>query len=290
MASSSAVDRFADGTDFSDETINKNRNLYYQQQLATAASQELSQATSLLTSMLNAHLNVGQNFTLNTPQVIMSVQPLSPQSLTSNQSLSSNGITLPASALTNTTDLPTASTVSLQVSFPFSLHHHRLCLFKSQITPLASHGNSQSTTSSASTATTNTSRSVSLTLLDANGQELPLVLSNDTHEKIEIRIPRDPSLSLPAMSYENVTALNNDTVHQLIFNLHYINITSQLPISVHLEMRPINITLSYLLIYRFDQSPQLNTSIQNIDGWTLFCSQSEISPQELIDDYDSLQI
>ena len=120
MTSSSAVDLFADGSDFSDETIDRNCNLYYQQQLATAVSQELDEATSLLTPMLNAHLNVGQNFTLNTPQVIMSLEPLSSQSLTSNQSLSSNGITLPASAVTNATDQQSASTISLQVSLSLS--------------------------------------------------------------------------------------------------------------------------------------------------------------------------
>ena len=115
-----------------------------------------------------------------------------------------------------------------------------------------------------------------MTLLDAIGNELPLILSNITMEKIKIRIPRDPSLILPPMSYENVTSLNN-TAHRLIFNLHFINISSHLPISVHLEMRPINASRSYLFIHRFDQSPQLNTSIQIIDGWTLFCSASETS-------------
>lgn len=118
MTSPSAVDLFADGSDFSDETIDRNRNLYYQQQLATAVSQEINLAIPLLTSMLNVHLNVGQNFTLNTPQVIMSLQPLSSQSLASNQSLSSNGITLPASAVANATDQQSTSTISLQVSLP----------------------------------------------------------------------------------------------------------------------------------------------------------------------------
>lgn len=143
------------------------------------------------------------------------------------------------------------------------------------MTPLASHGSAQSS-SSQSTANTNTSRSVSMTLFDSNGNELPLLLPSNTTDKIDIRIPRDPSIALPSMSYENVTSLNiNNTAHRLIFNLHFINITSHLPISLHLEMRPMNASRSYLFIYRFDQSPQLNTSIQIIDGWTLFCSSSE---------------
>ena len=54
-------------------------------------------------------------------------------------------------------------------------------------------------------------------------------------------------------------------------NLHYINITSIFSISVHFEMHPLNTNLSYLLIYKFDQIPQLNNSINQIDGSTLLC-------------------
>ncbi|CAF1549867.1 unnamed protein product, partial [Adineta steineri] len=36
-------------------------------------------------------------------------------------------------------------------------------------------------------------------------------------------------------------------------------------------MHPLQITLAYLLIYKFDSKPQLNSSINRIDGWSLFC-------------------
>ncbi|CAF1644087.1 unnamed protein product [Adineta ricciae] len=42
-------------------------------------------------------------------------------------------------------------------------------------------------------------------------------------------------------------------------------------IVVHLEIHPLNSTLSYLFIYKFDQTPLLNSSINFIDGWTIFC-------------------
>jgi hypothetical protein len=42
-------------------------------------------------------------------------------------------------------------------------------------------------------------------------------------------------------------------------------------ISVHLEIHPLNTHVAYLLIYKFDQIPQLNSSINQIDGWTLLC-------------------
>jgi hypothetical protein len=34
--------------------------------------------------------------------------------------------------------------------------------------------------------------------------------------------------------------------------------------------------LAYLFIYKFDSSPQLNSSINLIDGWSLFCPSSQL--------------
>jgi hypothetical protein len=78
------------------------------------------------------------------------------------------------------------------------------------------------------------------------------------------------------MILQNVTSINS-TPHNQLFNLNYLNITSSLSISVHFEMHPLNITLGYLFIYKFDQTPQLNSSINQIDGWTLFCPSSKLS-------------
>jgi hypothetical protein len=40
---------------------------------------------------------------------------------------------------------------------------------------------------------------------------------------------------------------------------------------VHFEIHPLESNLSYLFIYKFDQLPLLNSSINQIDGWRLFC-------------------
>jgi hypothetical protein len=128
--------------------------------------------------------------------------------------------------------------------------------------PLASFGNSKSQSN------TNLSTSISLSIIDQNGNEI----SFETNENnpIHLLIPRDPNLIIPSMNLQNVTSINS-TIHNLIFYLSYINITNSLPISVHIEMYPLDINLAYLFIYKFDQSPQLNNSINILDGWTLFC-------------------
>ncbi|CAF4283193.1 unnamed protein product, partial [Adineta steineri] len=87
---------------------------------------------------------------------------------------------------------------------------------------------------------------------------------------IRMIIPRDPNVLIPSMYLQNVTSTNS-TINNLLFNYHYINITSSLPISVHFEIHSLNRSLTYLFIYKLDQTPQLNSSINLIDGWTLFC-------------------
>ena len=131
--------------------------------------------------------------------------------------------------------------------------------------PLASFGNSKLQSN------TNLSRSISLSILDQNGNELS-VQTNVSHP-IEIIIPRDPNIIIPQMILQNVTSMNS-TPHNQLFHLHYLNIIADLPISVHFEIQPLNTSLAYLFIYKFDQIPQLNSSINQIDGWTLLCPAS----------------
>ena len=95
-------------------------------------------------------------------------------------------------------------------------------------------------------------------------------------QPIEITIPRDQNLPVPSMILQNVTSLSLRP-HAQTFNLHFVNLsTLTSSFSIHLQMRPLNSNLSYLLIYAFDRSPRLNTSINDIDGWSLFCCSSNL--------------
>ena len=77
----------------------------------------------------------------------------------------------------------------------------------------------------------------------------------------------------------HVTTIFNTSSHhhQQIFHFHYLNVTttSGLSISIHLEINPLDSTVAYLLVYRFDQLPQLNSSTDQIDGWTPLCPNSK---------------
>lgn len=78
------VDLFADGNDFSWNTIARRRNLYYQNQLAQQIDDRMRETTKLLTETLNIHLNSGQNITMNSSSIVMILGRLSANSL-SNQ-------------------------------------------------------------------------------------------------------------------------------------------------------------------------------------------------------------
>lgn len=134
--------------------------------------------------------------------------------------------------------------------------------------PLAPAGNSESPG-----GVTNLSTSMSLSLLDQSGNDVPILAS--VEHPIEFIIPRDVNVVVSPMVLQNVTSLNG---HNRSFNLHFVNITqnSNLTVSLHFEMHPLNTSLGYLLIYKFDGAPQLNSSINQTDGWSLFCPSGEL--------------
>ena len=117
--------------------------------------------------------------------------------------------------------------------------------------------------------------------------------TNSTTHPIQFIIPRDPNTRLPPMIVQNVTSMNNDA-HRLIFNLHYLAVPSTSPFvtdSMHIEMQPLNTALAYLFVYRFDTSPQMNSTFRQIDGWSLLCpSSNHLSYHTVTEESLSLQI
>ncbi|UJR18699.1 hypothetical protein I4U23_005606 [Adineta vaga] len=247
---------FADGNDFSWETIQKNRNIYHQKQLANQITNQMTKLITLLTSALNIHLNIGQNIIVETSQVLMSLETKYSQSL-SNQFTKQIG----------------NGQIQLPENFNSSyLTNNEHISIRSMMDTLASFGNSKSTLN------TNLSRSISFSIFDYNQNEIPI--RTMMNQSIEIIIPRDPNLIIPSMTLQNVTSMDS-TPHHLIFHYQYLNLSSSLPISVHWEIQPLNTSIGYLFIYKFDQIPQLNSSYNQIDGWTLLCPSLNLTNESL---------
>ncbi|UJR17607.1 hypothetical protein I4U23_004503, partial [Adineta vaga] len=237
---------FSDGNDVSWATLQYARNNYYQKQQANIIAKQVNETLTFVTTALKTHLNIGQRMTINTPSVSVSLQVATMKSL-SNKLISSIGgakTRLPSIINSNHLDQNTS------------------ILLRSVIQPLASAGDSPSQTN------TNLSLSNSFSILDTNGHEIPISATID--QLIELIIPRDPNIIIPPMALQNVTLLNT---HNRSFHLHYNNLTqnNNLTISFHIEIHPLNASISYLFIYNFDDVPQLNQSIDLMDGWSVFC-------------------
>jgi hypothetical protein len=122
---------------------------------------------------------------------------------------------------------------------------------------------------------TNLSRTVSLTVMDSSGDELPIHTSSN--DSFDIFIAHDPSMTVPEMFLQDVTSTSNSSIpHHYLFNYHSVNLNSEMNQSIHLEFQSLNSNVSYLLIYRFDRFPLLNTSIELIDGWAVYCASSKV--------------
>ena len=131
--------------------------------------------------------------------------------------------------------------------------------------PLASTGNATTK------ANNNLSTSISLSLIDEDGNDIPI--HADIDQPIELLIPRDPNIVIPPFESQNVSFL---AAHNQTFNFHYVNLSrnNDLTVAVRFQMRPLNRTRAYWLIYRFDGIPVINASTRLIDGWSLFCPAS----------------
>ena len=232
------LDLFPDGNDFSWETLERNRNIYQQKKFSNEMTTKITQMISLLASTLNLHINIGQNAQINAPEVFMSIETLSSESL-SNKSIKQ------------------VSNASIQFPMNFTTIENQIISLRSMIKPLASYGNTQTQPN------TNLSTSISLTIVDQNGNDISL--KTDANNPMTIMIPRDPNLSIPPMILQDVISLNS-TQNNQSFHYHYINITSAFSISAHIEFRPLNVNLSYLFIFKLDNLPQWN----QFDGWTIF--------------------
>ena len=246
------LDLFADGGDFTSNTVEKNRNRYYQQQLANRTRSQTTEILALVTKSLQIHLNHGQARRINSSSVHVSVESVSPGSLSNKviRSIENTYMRLPSNMTLATGNATSA------------------VLLQSVVQPLAVSDDLRSQ------ANTNLSRSVSLSIVDENGNETAVRTTSD--QPIELIIPRDPNLVLPPMTLQNVSLKSSVALNSQTYNLHHVNLGSQASsAALHFEMRPSDASLGYLLIYRFDSSPQLNRSISLIDGWTRFCPSND---------------
>jgi hypothetical protein len=114
---------------------------------------------------------------------------------------------------------------------------------------------------------TNLSRSLSISILNENGNEISIKINNS----IELIIPRDPNFIFPKMILQNVSNYNQSFDFQFI-DLKNLKSNEKLTISIHFEIEPLNKNVAYLFVYQFDKPIQLN----KLDDSQIFCPSSKL--------------
>jgi len=78
----------------------------------------MNKTISLLTSLLNIHLNIGQNLSINTPQIFMSLETITVQALSNKtiEQIGNSQMFIPSNFYLN---LNKSQTISLRVCFYF---------------------------------------------------------------------------------------------------------------------------------------------------------------------------
>jgi hypothetical protein len=71
------ADLFAEGGDFSEATIERNRNLFNQKQTAHTLTKQMNDLINRLTQSLQIHLNVAQSFVVNSSSTILALETVS---------------------------------------------------------------------------------------------------------------------------------------------------------------------------------------------------------------------
>jgi hypothetical protein len=105
------------------------------------------------------------------------------------------------------------------------------------------------------------SNSIGLTVYDQNNKEIPI-----TNSLIKVVIHRDPNLFHIPYKYINATQFKLSSG----FLQNAFNITST-NASIHIELKPIDESIGYLIALKFGSSPIINETYSSYDEFKLIC-------------------
>ena len=119
---------FAEGDDFSVDTLERNRNLYYQQQGSNQVIEQVDDALSKAVNILSYHMNTGQINTINTPAIAMTTEKVQMSDLNSLVVSATSGaqIRLPALSYCNLTTKIQPCSASTPITVNVSHRFQRL--------------------------------------------------------------------------------------------------------------------------------------------------------------------
>ena len=116
---------------------------------------------------------------------------------------------------------------------------------------------------------TGMSASIGLTLYDSNANEIQITQSLSP---IDILIQRDQNTQNYSFEYINATNigfLSNTFLLQNSFKIKSINA------SIHIELKPLNLSIGYLILMKYGFMPILNSTHADYSSFKLFCPSKE---------------
>ena len=114
------------------------------------------------------------------------------------------------------------------------------------------------------------STSIGLAFYDQNSNEIQITQSNFP---IDVKIKRDSSLTESSLSYQyvNTYKLNSDLeAMNSIFLMNTFNVKSK-NASIHIEIKPLIPSKSYLMFLKLGYMPILNSTYSDYDSLKIFC-------------------
>jgi hypothetical protein len=110
---------------------------------------------------------------------------------------------------------------------------------------------------------TGMSSSISLSIFDQNMNELEVA---QTQMPIGLIIKRDPNMADYSFQYINITQFQLSSS----FLSNALKITAN-NASIHIELKPINENLGYLLVLKLGNTPILNSTYSDFTSFKIFC-------------------
>ncbi len=91
-------------------------------------------------------------------------------------------------------------------------------------------------------------------------------------EPIRISIPRDANITAPDFEYINVSNITQNTYNQLL--TYVVNLTSP-NVSIHFQLKPLNESITYLMVIKYGMLPILNKEKQIYDNFRYACNKTQ---------------
>jgi len=112
------------------------------------------------------------------------------------------------------------------------------------------------------------SSSIGLSFYDQNMNEIEI---KQTQRPIEMIIKRDPNIADHSFQYINISSFQISS--SFLTNAFYLTANSA---SLHIELKPLNATIGYLLVLKIGYTPILNSTFADFTSFKLFCPSKKL--------------